>query len=1037
MFTIKCDRAFDAAAAASRIVGLWLIFSVLSFLSVPVLAEDSLDSLSGLEGPIKLLEDAVGKYEILSMYCKPPDAPNKTQAASELNSLRDIANNHGGRLQGIIDELGYVLNTSAGDRYGGVDAEMKITKLRGQLARIKGRINVKIQQLADAPEKDCSPPETGGVGISGNEISMGGQVGVTPETGGGSDSGNEISMGGQDEVTPESEYQVPANPTAEPVNIPQIPEGPICPEEKQALLSAAFEAAIVAGRNARAWDSVILALYPPLQNAVVNEPENRSFWEGQIAAAKAAQKVHLAIWDDAEAALAAAKAVPTKVCAELDPAKRKLIYLGSDGEVGQAGSALDGGHLVSTPQGPAVSVPESSETEDLCGESGVDCEKEVCQEIQLPGDENSSDNESSDSASSEGGTGQGKVVEGTIKTGSHSPEETTVSAFRDVTAEDFYFGNSVTWSADPVFKIRLGYNSNFQIRLPYADDYIIAAGTGWETSTKPVPKDPAPTDPGTCGGDEGSTGGASSGGGCSGGGTTTGGSSGGGTTTGGDDDDGDDPRDTPPPVIYGEELDDSPIGILLVRDDKDWMPKWQNSTTVTARLYYLDKIGIWLPSNTHQRIITVKFAERSEEEGKSLNKDIDHEPEDSPDLYLPKAQNQHSKCSDDPSGKDYLFGECQTKEEVTQQRFKVRSEDYGSFSSMEASCADCVALKPPPGWEEGLPNYAFKANTLIKEHQVKVPKDDNDNQIADAWFFEKKKLKADEDDDRFPKGNGVRGDGISAYEEYRGFHVRNEHKRMSLVRKELFVDNRDKLPLGKFRDASELRVHDVDKKELKDRVANFNSGHANVVEQHGVILKIGIPSGVGEDEITSAAERSFGDTLTNEMGPPKNVVQVLIHPGAVSSDVLDEAGTVAHELGHSVSIRHHGEGGGSKEYKLNGSTGYNLIDKKGQRTLLVDGSSLFVDLIQYKVMCPTRSSVSIVIGDKKHNTHSGHTQCFVRYTYVADGYFQEDGSFQCRGWEPDEVLFCDSKSGGYNGGNQVAGDAARGKCKTQLQVNDG
>ena len=60
----------------------------------------------------------------------------------------------------------------------------------------------------------------------------------------------------------------------------------------------------------------------------------------------------------------------------------------------------------------------------------------------------------------------------------------------------------------------------------------------------------------------------------------------------------------------------------------------------------------------------------------------------------------------------------------------------------------------------------------------------------------------------------------------------------------------------------------------------------------------------------------------------------------------------------------------------------------------------------------------------------------MRYTLVADGYFQEDGSLQCRDREPDEALFCDSKSGGYNGGNRVAGDAARGKCMTQLQVND-
>ena len=105
MFTIRCDRTFNAAAATLRIAGLWLLLSALFLPSLLVQADDSLDSLGGLERPIKLLEDSVGKYEILSMYCEPPDAPNKSQADSELNSLRGIADSHSARLQGIVEEL--------------------------------------------------------------------------------------------------------------------------------------------------------------------------------------------------------------------------------------------------------------------------------------------------------------------------------------------------------------------------------------------------------------------------------------------------------------------------------------------------------------------------------------------------------------------------------------------------------------------------------------------------------------------------------------------------------------------------------------------------------------------------------------------------------------------------------------------------------------------------------------------------------------------------------------------------------------------
>ena len=506
-------------------------------------------------------------------------------------------------------------------------------------------------------------------------------------------------------------------------------------------------------------------------------------------------------------------------------------------------------------------------------------------------------------------------------------------------------------------------------------------------------------------------------------GTTTTTSAGTGTVTGTtvtDEPDGDDPRDSPPPVTYGEELDDPRIGVLLFRDDSSWIPQYNNETTVTAKIYEPDptRPRVWLPSATRKGVIKVFFVRRSNEKGRDLNTILNSDPEDSPDVLFKRAKNPRTRCEDDPVGTGY-FGSCTTLSAENEYKFTITSEDYGSFSALDVSCDGCVSLVGVAGMTAG--DYPLAVEEADQNKRlVDVPKDTNKNQISDGyrpdqlWIVD-----ASEDNDNVPVGNGVKGDGFSAYEEYRGFHNKElKHTRTSWNTKDLFVENPMGFVVQDFMKASDLHVHEITVDQHKNRVINFNKGHANVVEQHGLVMLARYTS---KDALLG---------MVTKIGPPKNVEEVKIFlrnmyhytsRGRVRGLTLNEV--VAHELGHAVAIRHHGQTGTRKEtwYPPGGLSELSPLHNTHTRP----------------VMCGVRLPGEVLFGEK-HNQSSGNLTCFMRYKGHGDAFEQENGTIDCAGADPDQTIFCESKTGtAWNAGNRVAGDATKGDCKGQIQVNDG
>ncbi len=115
--------------------------------------------------------------------------------------------------------------------------------------------------------------------------------------------------------------------------------------------------------------------------------------------------------------------------------------------------------------------------------------------------------------------------------------------------------------------------------------------------------------------------------------------------------------------------------------------------------------------------------------------------------------------------------------------------------------------------------------------------------VADAWKQQEgaSGLADESDDDAEPQGDPtVRGDGLTVYEEYRGFFENGEHFRSKPKEKELFVRDkiggRTKRGIQVFVSATGLHVHHKlrDEELGEDRLINRNFGYAHQTNQHGV-----------------------------------------------------------------------------------------------------------------------------------------------------------------------------------------------------------
>jgi hypothetical protein len=289
---------------------------------------------------------------------------------------------------------------------------------------------------------------------------------------------------------------------------------------------------------------------------------------------------------------------------------------------------------------------------------------------------------------------------------------------------------------------------------------------------------------------------------------------------------------------------------------------------------------------------------------------------------------------------------------------------------------------------------------------IPLPRTDPGSAVARVWKEQKKVAAwADDRDDEAIGGYLRPGDGLSLYEEYRGFSVRGEHERTEPARKTLFVHTKVPRADGGLRAlsaASGIQVLRIDEREYRSnkyRLVNFNHGLHHLVDQHGLWI---VSSRLGKDVVGQSP-----------IGPPVFVDKVRVNTDNLSWDRRYRDSTIAHELCHALAVRHHGDGDRKQTFT------------RGELPPFPRGGKLWVAVQQ--------------------GQHSGVEQCMMRYC-VADLIERTNGTTKTLELygpvEPDGLMLCTTDVGtGVNDpknprnkcGNATTG---RGICLGRLTVSD-
>jgi hypothetical protein len=460
-------------------------------------------------------------------------------------------------------------------------------------------------------------------------------------------------------------------------------------------------------------------------------------------------------------------------------------------------------------------------------------------------------------------------------------------------------------------------------------------------------------------------------------------------------------------------------GVKLTTTPLEWLPEKGNFVSLTSKLVYRDG-DEWKPAPKHAgRIHYFELMNVSREPGITMNypipssnkkraeqcRDLQFKDEDEHEAFNYEDKKFSSDC-----GNKKFYVEARTKNSENEYTIKVHSTDYGSYGftrsfaninksfgkdRLNSTENQKPYFIPVPVNKDSVTHPQNREKKKeYKDNRVTIPRDIDENHIADnGWEVGDKRMKDPEDiredkDDK-PKGDGFDGDGLTGYEEYRGFMVFGDsiHTRTNTKIKDLFIFNPDSLPTNLFESTSRIIVHRINEKQFIKKkkyytVINFNylkSSKSHIVDQCGLQIMVGTPT---------EGFAGWTYTTTGNPTPPNWVKKIVLKSKAdikktcVAKNLNFNSKMnqlVAHELAHGVNVYHHGE-------------------MKNNNKLLM------------------------------HGLRSGHLGCIMRY----DNIDKFKGEFIGN-------IFCDGVNGTGDFLNRIYGSAnyanGRGTCLNQIRIS--
>lgn len=477
-------------------------------------------------------------------------------------------------------------------------------------------------------------------------------------------------------------------------------------------------------------------------------------------------------------------------------------------------------------------------------------------------------------------------------------------------------------------------------------------------------------------------------------------------------------------------------------DYENWRPLGGEDETTAADFVpikvRLQKRGGGVPETKATRF-KYRLAETSREKGVCMNWPLRPANNQPRDLQFEPARNADLDIGDNERQSASKDGKHMTEGQVV-----ISCFDYGASSTFTAEAQ----------LEDGRTILGTVKGT--QREYLNLPERKTGSRIASVFFKDQGlgDLKDDDDSENDPVGDGFKGDGLTLYEEYRGFKCGNDWITTDPKSKDVFILNQLRgmkqvlRGIELFEVVTRLNTRSLlrDYQVNDAMVINFNRTDApHVVDQHVIRILAG-------PKISDGGTAAF----VEDVGTPGTAKAVRVPPDWLEFRATHGrtyeyfAATLAHEMLHDCNVWHHGEADTTVEWKYVAGppaqvveVGYGPITIKEENGSAVDPAAGFPDPAK-------QSTVEAWLG-VEHGQHSGHEDCLMRYDVAIAYRSTADPSvrYLSRG-ESTGMGFCGTTTGtGVNSpgrrpqsryGTAASGGlgvtAQRGKCQFQLRVND-